>query len=49
MKVTLPATTLSNFDPATFADELAAAMGSNFGISTAGTEITTHSQAAPDR
>lgn len=32
----------STLDPAALAEELVAALGSNFGISTAGTEITTN-------
>lgn len=48
MKCIIPATQLANFDAAAFADELIAAMGSNFGISTAGCEITTHSVAEPN-
>ena len=38
----------STLDPAVLADELVAALGSNFGISTAGTTITTNSQVEPD-
>jgi len=48
MRITIPAAQLPNFDFASFADELVAALGSNFGISTAGTEITTHSEVEPD-
>jgi hypothetical protein len=46
MKFTI--TDASTLDPAVLADELIAALGSNFGISTAGTEITTNTPEQPD-
>lgn len=39
----------STLDPAALADELTTALGSNFGISTTGTEITTNSIEDPDQ
>lgn len=38
----------STLDPAVLSDELTLALGSNFGISTAGTEISTNSEVEPD-
>lgn len=39
---------VTKLDPAALADELIAALGSNYEISTAGAEITTHSDIQPD-
>lgn len=49
MKITLTAAQLANFDPAAFAEELIAAMGSNFGISrSSGNEFYTTSSTDPN-
>jgi hypothetical protein len=46
MKFTI--TDASTLDPVALADELTTVLGSNYGISTAGTEITTNTPEQPD-